>query len=199
HVCDSIGMQSRTCDNVLGGDVASSGLQHHFIGPIEKLLDAVTRQDVAAAGGNVIGVRSGDARKVDDARIGGPQRPDARAVRLDLLEQLGPDHLQALDAVGQTALVQVLQARQLGLVDGDDDLATAIGWDAFLLAVGIQLALALNAQLGLQAARGVVDPGVEDATVVASLVLTNARLLVQDAEAHLRVAGEKLASDGETY
>ena len=118
-------------------------------------------------------------------------------MRLDLPQPLRADHLQALDPVGLAAFEQILQPWQLGLVAGHDDFSAAVGRDALPLAVGIQLALALDTQASFERARRVVDAGVQDATVVAGLVLADARLFVQDGQPQARIAAEKLAADGQ--
>ena len=71
--------------------------------------------------------------------------------------------------VGAAAALELVQARELALVQRDDDLAAALDGDAALLAVVVQARGALDAQARLQRARLVVDAGVDDPGVVAGL------------------------------
>jgi hypothetical protein len=135
---------------VLRLDLAGSGLQDHPAGPFGHAVHTVARQHVATSGADVVRIGSHHARVVDDAGIGRKQRLDAHAMGLDLTQAFGSDHLQALDAVRQATLQQVLQSRELVLGVRDDDFAAAIGGDALLLAVGVHLALALDAQARLE-------------------------------------------------
>src|SRR5262249_54384597 len=93
------------------------------------------------------------------------------------------------------ALQQVVEPRRLLFRCGDNHLAAAVGWNALLLAVCVQLALSLHAQLRLERARRVVDARVQHPAVVAGLVAADAPLLVEDAQAQLRIADEQLAGD----
>ena len=78
-------------------------------------------------------------------------------------------------------------------VDRDDELAAALDGHAARLAVGVEAAGALDAELRLRGAGRVVDARVDDAGVVARLVRGDPGLAVQDRQAQARVAGQQLA------
>jgi len=101
-------------------------------------------------------------------------------VRLEFTQPFGADHFQTLDSVGLAALKEILEPWQLTFGDRDDHLATAIGRDALLLAIGVQLALSLDAEARLERPGRIVNAGVQHAAVVSGLVKAYARLFVED-------------------
>ncbi len=171
-------------------DFARGGLQDHPAWSLGNRIDAVAGEHVTAGRLDVVGIRAHDPRVVHNARVGRKQRLDPDAMRLDLSEAFWADHFQAVDTVGLTTLEQPFQPRELALVAGDDDLAAAVSRDALLLAIGVQLALALHAQASLERPRRVIDARVQDTAVVPGLVLTHARLLVEHSQPQTRIAAE---------
>jgi hypothetical protein len=111
------------------------------------------------------------------------QRGDAARVRLDLTQAGAVEAPQARHAVRVPAPLELVEARQLGLVERDDHLAAALVRDLVALAVLVQLARALDAEPRLQRPGRVVDPGVHYAAVVAGLVTPDAVLLLEHAHA----------------
>ena len=85
---------------------------------------------------------------------------------------------------------EVLEPWQLAFGDRDDHLAAAIGRDALLFAIGVHLALSLDAETRLERPGRVVDAGVQHPAVVSGLVLADARLFVEDRQPQTRVAAE---------
>src|SRR6202008_1561398 len=82
------------------------------------------------------------------------------------LERLGArDHANAFDLVRMCALEQVQEHLFLFLAIGDDELAAILVIDAAIAAVGIQRAIAGHAETRLEAARRVVETGVDHAAV----------------------------------
>ena len=102
---------------------------------------------------------------VDDAAGRAEQRGGAMHFGLELARLRGRDHAHAFDAVGVRALEQVQQHLLLVVAVGDDELAAVVVFDAARLAVGIQGAVAGDAEARLQAARRVVEAGVDHAAV----------------------------------
>ena len=81
---------------------------------------------------HVVGHGARDGAEVDDAGVGRVQAGDARAVGLELGDLLGAQAAQAGHLVGAAAALELVQARQLALVQRDDDLAAALDGDAAL-------------------------------------------------------------------
>ena len=97
------------------------------------------------------------ARKSTTPVLGRVQRRDAPRVRLDL-----GDLVRARGGAGRgprsrAAALELVEARQLVLGGGDDQLAVAARLDPALVAVGVELARALDAEPRLERAGRVVD------------------------------------------
>ena len=118
---------------------------------------------------------------------GAPERADAGRMGLELTDALGPDLLEAGDLVGHRALADGREGRKLGRVERDDELAGPLDRDAALVAVRLQVALALATEARLQRAGRVVQPGVEHAAVVAGLMARDVRLLLDERDAQVGV------------
>ena len=149
---------------------------------------SVTLDDVAQPGAGeqrAIGphvVREGfrDRVVVDDARVRRVDGPDPGRVRLDLPEPLRADDLQALRSVRVAPAKQLFEAGKLGLVQRHDDLAAQTVGDAAFVAEPPQHPRAGRAEAGLVRAGRVVEPGVDDAAVVAGLVGPDPVLFLDD-------------------
>ena len=115
-------------------------------------------------------VGPGHLGEIDDTGVGRPQGLDARNVGFDLLEAVRADHLQPLDAVGHTALVELLQPAKLRGVGGYDHLATPLVFDPVSLAEAKQRLDPLDTKPGLLRVGPVVDAGMDYAAVVACLM-----------------------------
>src|SRR5207302_1064142 len=70
--------------------------------------------------------------------------------------------------------------------------------NALLLAVGVHLALTLDAQARLQRARSVVNARMQHAAVVARLVLADARFLVEHSQPQAWKSAEQFAAHGQS-
>ena len=123
--------------------------------------------------------------------------PDAGGVGLELGELRGAQAAQAGHRVGAAAALELVQARELALVQGDDDLAAALDGDAALLAVVVQARGALDAQARLQRAGLVVDAGVDDPGVVAGLARAHLAGRVDHGHAQPGTSREQLARAGQ--
>src|SRR4051812_25039597 len=98
------------------------------------------------------------------------QRADSVRVRLKLLQAFRTDCLEAKDTICLTPALQLVQARQLRFVGRDDDLATEVVRDTVLVTVPKERFAASNAQFRLERPGRVVNPGVNDATIMAGLM-----------------------------
>ena len=104
-------------------------------------------------------------------------------MRLVLRDLRAGEQPETLQAIGAAALVDRLQARQLALVGGHDDLAAPFPADPVGVAEFLHEPRALDAEAGLQRAGLVVDAGMDDAAVVARLVGGQTWFLVEDGDA----------------
>jgi len=116
---------------------------------------------------------------------------------LELGDLLGAQPPQARHAVGQAAALELVQPRELPLVQGDDDLAAPLHRDAALFAVGVQARRALDTHPRLQGARLVVDAGVDHPRVVAGLAGAHRAGSVDDGHTQPGAAREQVARRGE--
>src|SRR5205814_186838 len=102
------------------------------------------------------------------------------------------------------ALPEALQAWQLLLFDGHDQLAALLVGNALLFAVRIRLQAALGTQPRLERAGRVVDASVDHPRVVTGLVLTGGRLLFEDRDplagpAHQQLTSGRQADDAAAH
>ena len=117
------------------------------------------------------GVGGGDPREVDDPGLGRVQGGEPGGVRLDLA-QPGARRPGAAPARRwrDPAALELVEALELVLGGGDDQLAAAGRRDPALVAVRVQLPRPGDAEARLQRAGLVVDAGVDDAAGVAGLM-----------------------------
>src|SRR4029079_731616 len=97
---------------------------------------------------------------------------------------------QAGDTVLAPADFERVEPRQLLRRQRDDDLAAAFDGHGVALAELVEIAGALDAQAGLERARGVVEAGVHDARVVARLVRADALLALDHVDTEVRSTQE---------
>lgn len=149
-----------------------------------------------ATGGSELGrERPGDGRVVDDRRLRRVQRAHTGGGRLDLAQPVGVDEARAGHAVGHGAGVQVVEPGRLHLVEDDDHLAALVVGDVVPLHEVLQQTHPAPAQRRLEAARLVVEAGVDDPAVVPGLVGGEVLLLVE--QGHLGVVlGGQVPRDG---
>ena len=97
------------------------------------------------------------------------------------------------------SLLERIEATQLRLVEGDDQLARVLDRHVVGLAVGLQVRLALAAQSRLERARLVVETSVQDAAVVARLVRRDHGLLLEQHHAQPGPLLEQAQGRGQTH
>src|SRR5205085_6859671 len=110
----------------------------------------VPEQYVAAAFADLGGERPCDRREVGDPRVRRVEGGEPPGMRLELRDLLRAQAPQALGAVCAAAALELVQPGQLALVEGDDQLAAALGGDAVALAEGVHPPRAVDAEPGLQ-------------------------------------------------
>ena len=187
-------------DRPVGQDVAAGRRGEDAVGALLEAGHGPPGLDRPARGPDVVGVGVGDRPVVDDAGPRRPQPADPERVRLELPDPLRTDRLEALDAVLAGLRLERLEARQLVLRQGHDELADPLDLDPPLGAVRLERDLALAAEAGLERTRRVVEAGVDDAAVVAGLVGRELRLALDDQDpqpgpAHEHLAGGREAED----
>ena len=125
------------------------------------------------------------------------QPGDAGRMGLDLpqLVSLEPPH--ARHAVLDRAPLELAQAAELGLVDGNDELAAFLVGDPPLGAVRLELRDPEAAEPGLQRSGRVVDARVHDAAVAPGLVRRDVGLLLEHRHRCVRAQLGQAARDSE--
>ena len=134
-----------------------------------------------------------DRAVVDDPGAGGVQRRDAAHLRLDVRELLSRETPKVTGPVRPAAVLELVERRNLRLVDRDDHLPAALDGDPAAIAELVERASAAHAQARLQRARRVVDARMHDAGVVPGLVAADSVLLVEDDDGEARMTERKLA------
>jgi hypothetical protein len=147
--------------------------------------------DRAACVAHVVGERVRDGAVVGDRRRRRVQARDAGRMRLELAQRGAVEPADARDAVRGGAALELVEPRQLGRVDGDDELPASVERQALLLAVRAEQAGAAAAQRRLERAGGVIDARVDDAAVPPRLVERELGLLLEDGD---RGAGSSCAT-----
>src|ERR1700722_6957434 len=110
------------------------------------------------------------------------QRRDAFGRWLDLAKFALIEQPHTRDAVCCRSTVQFMQPLEFVFAKGDDDLAALVVWQPALGRVGLERDPSGRTQRGLQRARGVVDPGMDDATVATGLVSPDRVFLLEHAD-----------------
>jgi len=100
------------------------------------------------------------------------------------------------DPVGQAALQEIMQARQLGFVAGDDQLAGKVDRDAAFPAVGLEGTVPVEGEARLPRVRAVVEAGMQDPAVAPAVVPAAALLLLD--KRHRAVPVVPLEVQGQT-
>ena len=197
HRRHPVGVKPRATDDIPPQHGSCRRLQSARLGRLLDRLDTAAGEDLPASGAHLIGQGERHAPEVDDARPRRVERAKASHVRLDLPDPLRPDLFQPLDSIRLSPPLQLGQARQLQLLEGDDELSARLVWDAVLGCEALQLRLPFPAEPGLERARPVIDAGVDDAGVVAALMEGQLRLLLQDREPDAGFAPEDLIGGGQ--
>ena len=135
---------------------------------------------MAAGLQEVGGVGLGDLCVVDNACLGGVEGGDTSGVRLKTFQFVGADSSKTGDAIGNTASVKLFEGWNFRFVNGDDYLAAFLVRDVALVTVLSEEPGAFYAVAGLEGTRSVVDPGMDDAAVMAGLVPGEVGFLFED-------------------
>ena len=115
-----------------------------------------------------------------------------------LVQFAGAELANVGHAVGGAALGQVGETIELRLPRRDDDLAAALVGDVVLLAELQHLLGPADRQPGLGGAGAVVEPAVDDAAVVAGLMLADIRFFLQHDDGNAGEALHKRQCGGES-
>jgi len=112
-----------------------------------------------------------DGVVISDAFLGHVNGGDAGGVRFDFFDFVAIEFAQAFKAVGIAAFPQSFKTREFVRSGGDDDFPALFVGDLVLAAEGEHLLQTTDGELGFVRTRFVIEAGVEDAAVVAGLVL----------------------------
>ncbi len=134
--------------------------------------------DLAAPSAHDFRHRRDDQRVIDDAGARHEQGAEAADVGFARAQLVGVE-LVNFDAVVLGALVERVGAVELERRRGDEELAADLERDAVLGCERLRRDGAPAAEIGLEAARRVVDARVDHAAVVAGLVAAEAGFLLQ--------------------
>ena len=159
----------------------------------------MAKVQVCAGRARVGGVVLRNLAPVDDPGDRREDRPQPAAIRLALGDRALVEQLQIFDPVELAARVEVVEPPQLGFLGRDDQFADLPVRDPLRLAVLPDQLAPLDAQPGLERARLVIDPGVDDAAVVARLVAVEVRLFLDVGELQTRIPEEQLARGRESH
>src|SRR5262249_10891741 len=129
---DAVALEPAAVDQVPARHRAARRFEHQPARLPPAAVDPRPRLDRAARLPDSFGEGVRHLHVIDDARLGHKQPRDPGDVRLARPQAVGPEALQALQAVGPAAPLQLVQGRQLVRARGDDDLAAALVRDAVL-------------------------------------------------------------------
>ncbi|MNN22455.1 hypothetical protein D3C81_1358130 [compost metagenome] len=175
-----------------------AGADHDFVGALVDGDHFAVVADFATGGFELTAHGGGDLGVVHDAARRHKDTAQADDVRL-ALAQLGGRQPSTPQPIGFGAVPQRAHALHFQVVGGHQQLAALVVTDAVLVAEGLGGLVAFQAEARLQAARGVVDAGMDYATVVAGLVLGRAGLFLQQEDFCVRVNLGQLHGRGHTH
>ena len=183
HRRDPVGLETCAGDHMAGLEIAGgSSTTTTPSGALGQTGDGPSGVDRAALVPDLLSDRQGHRPEVDDPGPWRPQAADPGRLRFQLADPVGPDDLEPRRRRWPRPARGALQAGKLRLGQRDDELARVPERDRVGLGEALDLVLALRAQRGLERARGVVQAGVEDPAVVARLMASQLRLLLDDGQ-----------------
>ena len=197
---DAVGVEAGAVDEVIGVDISGGGwgfdppagaVGGDFFRAAVKFEGAPEFFDFDDEAGADLGV-------IDDAFLGDVEGCEAADVGLDFEHFFALEEAEAGEAVGGAAFVEAVEAFEFGFVGGDDEFAADFVGDGVGLAEGDHFADAGDGEPGLEGAGLVVEAGVEDAAVVAGLVLAGAALFFEEGDGGAGTGEEEFVGGGET-
>src|SRR5690606_17603422 len=198
EACNLVGVQSGAVDHQPGiVRLPSRRYMGHTLVDVDALY-LFAQEKASARLLEYFGVLLRHHTEVDNTRLRHQYATDARCMGLVFPDLLGRQHGKRLQSVLQSALIQGLKHGQLALVGGDDNLGTQFVWDVVALAEVDQHVVPPDAVEGFQAARFVVQTGVDNATVIASLVAADTIFFFQDGDFQRGIGGEQLQAGGQS-
>ncbi|MCY1435616.1 hypothetical protein D9M71_517170 [compost metagenome] len=198
HAHHAVGHQARAGDQKAPVVLLVTGAYHHFVRALVDGDHFAVVADFATGGFELTAHGSSDLGVVHDAARRHKDTTQADDVRL-ALAQFGGRQPVTLDAVGFGTVPQRAHALHFQIVRGHQQLATLVVTDAVLVAEGLGGLVAFQAETRFQAARRVIDAGVDHAAVVAGLVLGRAGLFLQQEDFRVRVNLGQLHGRGHAH
>ena len=194
------GTEARAVDHEarfdFGGAVARRFHEEAAVRTREALHAAVAHQRAAGIF-HVALQRQHVGMLIDDAAGGAEQRRRAAHFGFELVRLGAGDQAHAVDVVDVRALEQVQQHLLFFIAVGDDELAAVVVFDAARLAIGVQGAVAGDTEARLEAARCVVEAGVNDAAVARRG--DGARMGLRLEQQHFAAGQRQCARHGEAH
>ena len=183
HRRQAVGVEAAAVDDMPGLQRAPFRFQRGSAAGLPRPRHRRAGENVAAGRLKFAGVCVGDAHIVHDAGMRRPQRADAGGVRLNLRQAFRPYDFQIRHAVGDAALVQVLQPAQLAFVGRHDNLAAGVVFNLVRIAEGHQSVFPAHAEPRFPRTGAVINAGMDDAAVMPGLVLSQPFLFLNDGNA----------------
>ena len=182
-----------------GGNCVPGSEPHHaFVGVRLDCRHRAPEEQFATASPDVVCESVRYLLVIDDPGLRHVEGPNARDVRLDLPHLVATQLPQSGDPVSPAAERELVQTRDLVLVESDHELPGQPVRDAALLRVRDQELTAFTAERCLQRSRCVVETGVDHARVPPRLMPGDAGLLVDHADPRIRLLVRKRARDCES-
>ena len=188
---EAVGLQPSTHHHVLGAVAL-----RRLVGADHRLVAvAFERRDFLAQAERTLGLLA--QRQVhhllrrraviDDARARYPQGVDAFAMRLDFAQLVGIDAFEAFDFILLADAMDLLEHRELAVLHCYYHLATDVVWNIVFLSEANQGASAFDTVLGFQRTGRVIQARMDDAGVVACLVIRKPGFLLNQEHGPVRI------------
>ena len=146
----SVRPEARAGDHGARADQSASGLDEGDVALAAKRDDPGREVERRPRLAQLLGHRRRDEAVVDDAGVGAMQRGDAATTGLDLGDLTGVESSQTRHAIGPTPTLELIEARQLALLEGHDEFAAAFVGDGVLVAELVHQGGALDAEARLE-------------------------------------------------
>ena len=197
---DAVAMEAGAVDEIVRLHGAASSLaEPAVVGSIEREEGSIGF-DLASARVDVGLHCAADSRVIDDAFFGDFNGGEASDIRFTVFDFSLVEPAEAFEAVGGATIEELSEAGDFVLGDGDDEFAADLMGNVVLFAELNHSPDAIDGELGFERARLIVEAGVEDAAVVAALVLADLGFLLDDGDpgvgpAELGLVGGGQAND----
>src|ERR1043166_2422049 len=164
---------------------------------LENTENFVRCANFAAGRSNLTGISSGNFFVVDNSGGGHDQRLHTQSIGFQLFEPLAPDYFETLKSIRKPATMKLVEPRYLLLAGGDDDFPAQLVGDIVLIAEFNERFPTGHAGAGFERTGAIVKSGMNDAAIVAGLVLREIGFLVEQQKFRTWVSARELQRRGE--